>query len=56
MTMAGAERWRKWKEAHGGDATNAERKRKWRAKHPDEAKEKNREYVKRYRERKKSQQ
>ncbi len=53
MAMTAKERWQKYLEAHQGDPTRQERKRKWAEAHPVEAKARNREYVRRYREKKK---
>ncbi len=55
MALTNQERWQRYLEKHKGDPTRQDRKKKWAEAHPEEAKAKNREYVKRYREKKKQQ-
>lgn len=54
MAMTNQERWQRYLERHKGDPTNAERQKKWREAHSDEARERNKEYCRRYREKKKA--
>lgn len=53
MALTNQEKWQRYLERHQGDPTRADRKKKWAEAHKDEARERNKEYCKRYREKKK---